>query len=129
MDMTAKAVKLYDEIAEEYAKKIGAIPSINQFTIFKKYVKKGSKVLDAGCAAGRDCRMLSEQGYAVTGIDLSKKLLALAKKQNTSLNFLLADIRALPFADHTFDAVWANAVIHHLVKKDIEKALREFYRV
>jgi ubiquinone/menaquinone biosynthesis C-methylase UbiE len=129
MDMTAKAVKVYDEIAQEYAKKIGVIPSVNQFELFKKYVPKGSVVLDAGCAAGRDCGLLSSNGYKVTGVDLSKNLLAIAKRENPDLHFELGDIRAMPFGDTSFDAIWANAVIHHLTKEDIEQTLREFYRV
>ena len=129
MDMTTKAVLVYDEISEEYAKKIAAIPSINQFKLFQKYVPKGSIVLDAGCAAGRDCQMLATEEYDVTGIDLSKNLLAVAKRENPSLHFDLGDIRALPFTNASFDAIWANAVIHHLTKEDIAKTLKEFCRV
>jgi ubiquinone/menaquinone biosynthesis C-methylase UbiE len=129
MNMTARAIKLYDGIAEEYAKRIEAIPSIKQFNLFKKYVTRGRNILDAGCAAGRDCQMLSTKGYSVTGIDLLENLLTIAKREYPALRFVHGDIRTLPFENNSFDAIWANAILHHLIKKDMKRALREFFRV
>jgi len=129
MDMTTKAIKTYDEIAQEDAKKIANREPKMTLELFKKYIPQGSSVLDAGCAAGRDSRKLSANDYVVTGVDLSEKLLAIAKKEHPTISFIKADIRSLPFKKETFDAIWAVAVIHHLEKKDISKALNEFYRV
>jgi SAM-dependent methyltransferase len=42
------------------------------------------------------------------------------------IRFAAADGEALPFADKSFDAVWGNAILHHL---DLQRAGRELFRV
>jgi ubiquinone/menaquinone biosynthesis C-methylase UbiE len=129
MDTVAKAIKQYDEIAEEYAEKVAARLPFEELSAFKKYVSKRKKVLDLGCAAGRDTSELTKNGYIVTGVDLSEKLLEIAKKKYPSLSFSHSDIRSLPFKDESYDAVWAIAVFHHLDYKDMLPTLKEFNRV
>lgn len=129
MDSVAKTVKKYDEIAEEYAQKISEKDPGDVYKWVETYLKKGSSVLDAGCAAGRDSHILSSKGYEVTGIDLSKNLLAIAKREHPDITFQYVDVRKLPFKNESFDAVWSLAVIHHLTKDDMKKALYEFFRV
>jgi len=72
-------------------------------------VRDGAIVLDAGCGAGRHARALAERGLRVTGIDLSGDLLAAAASKSThplaSPHYVRADLRALPFAEGSFDAV------------------------
>jgi len=41
---------------------------------------KGRKILDAGCGAGYLSRLLAEKGAKVTGIDLSKEFIEIAKR-------------------------------------------------
>ncbi len=61
------------------------------------------RVLDVGCGAGRHLRALRESGLHAFGVDLSPVLIRDAR--NTGLNVARADMRWLPFADHTFDLV------------------------
>ena len=66
---------------------------------------KKSKILDLCCGQGRHAFILSQEGYEVYGIDLSKTLLQVAKyKNNQSDNtfFIQADMRRLP-AVNSFD--------------------------
>ena len=52
--------------------------------------------------------MLADEGYKVTGADISPKLIyhARAKAQERDIQFLVCDAGCpLPFIDHTFDAV------------------------
>ena len=66
----------------------------------------------------------------MTGVDLSKEELKIAKEENSKSEFLKADLRKLPFKDEVFDGVWAHASLLHLEKDcDVEKALSEFNRV
>jgi SAM-dependent methyltransferase len=119
----------YDEIADSYAEKIANKDSKLVLKLFKKYVKPDSRVLDAGCAAGRDTNILFQNGYTVTGIDLSTKLLAIAKRNYPSLPFFKRDVRSTQFDDASFDAVWSLAVLHHLDTDDIKKTLSETKRI
>jgi ubiquinone/menaquinone biosynthesis C-methylase UbiE len=63
------------------------------------------------------------------GIDLSKGLLAEAKRLHPEVATRLMDMRKLDFADEAFDGVWAHASLLHLKRKDVTKALGEFFRV
>lgn len=60
-------------------------------------LEKGSKVLDLACGFGRHTNELSARGYQVTGVDLSKEMLALgvrdAKKRGVFPSYLQADMR------------------------------------
>jgi SAM-dependent methyltransferase len=78
----------------------------------------GRRVLDYGCGHGMAAVVLARRGAIVTGFDLSADYVAEARLRaqanDVSAEFLQADAHALPFADASFDAIWGNAVLHHL---------------
>lgn len=47
----------------------------------KKYLPNGSKVIDVGCGSGYGTYKLYEAGFDATGIDISEKMIELAKEQ------------------------------------------------
>ncbi len=76
--------------------------------IFKKYgQKKLHSILDLGCGTGGHGLILAKRGYQMTGIDLSKEMIAIAKRKNerekTGISFSVGDIRSLNLRK-TFDA-------------------------
>jgi SAM-dependent methyltransferase len=89
---------------------------------FNELFKGRHLILDLGCGTGRTIRLLGGRGYKFVGIDISKKMLQIARgfKQGS---YVLADIRHLPFSDSTFDAVFSlHGGISHLKTFD-EKLL------
>ncbi len=68
----------------------------------------GARVLDVPCGQGRHAHLLAEAGFRVDGLDLSKDLLARARKRGVgpSLHYRRGDMRRMP-QDWTnrFDAV------------------------
>ncbi|OPA80287.1 SAM-dependent methyltransferase [Paenibacillus selenitireducens] len=66
----------------------------------------GAKVLDLCCGMGRHSVVLADQGYEVTGVDLSDVLLCEAKKQDTDnrIKWIQSDMRELPLQGG-YDAV------------------------
>lgn len=80
--------------------------------------KAGDKVLDVGCGDGRNTRFLCEQGFEVSGTEISEKIVELSKSRLHSLGFS-ADIRVgrnncLPFDDVFFDYILAAAVMYYV---------------
>ena len=72
------------------------------------HLRKGGRILDLACGAGRHSIELSRRGYAVTGYDLSKDLLRQAradsKRAKAKASFVHGDMRELRFRG-AFDAV------------------------
>jgi SAM-dependent methyltransferase len=78
---------------------------------------RGKRVLDVGCGAGTDLVRFAKGGALVSGVDISPSAVALAR-QNFSQQDLEADLREadgehLPYADGTFDLVFAHGVVQY----------------
>lgn len=122
-------IEKYNKTAEEYSRSLIGTEDKVELEKLKTFLRPGNKVLDVGCAAGRDTRILRDMGFDVVGSDLAEKLLLIARKNNPDIEFVLADMRKLPFADGSFQAVWASAVLHHVGRVEMPAVLREFWRV
>ena len=78
---------------------------------------RGKYVLDVGCGAGTDLVRFAQGGAVVSGVDLSSSAIDLARA-NFAQHGLEADLRVadgehLPFADDTFDFVFAHGVVQY----------------
>lgn len=128
-DPLKKTIEVYDKIASSYAKQIEDYAPRLELEKFIKLLPKGGKIMDAGCGPGRDCAYFVKQGFDVIGIDLSEKLLEIARKRTTQAKFIKQDLRYLDFPDNSFDGIWANSSLHHLDRNDISKVLEKFHRI
>lgn len=79
----------------------------------KKYIKKGSKVIDIGCGSGYGTYKLHKAGYQATGIDISEKMIELAKEQFSTdqLMYESCNINELVKKEQTYDGVLAINVL------------------
>lgn len=70
------------------------------------------RVLDAGCGAGRISRHLTARGCRVEGVDLSVGMVALARRDQPEVPFVVGSLAALPYADARFDGVllWYSTI-------------------
>jgi SAM-dependent methyltransferase len=88
----------------------------------------GLRVLDAGAGTGGATRALLTMGAMVAAVDLSTSMLAeLNRQTGGQVPTTVADIRALPMADSTYDAAVAAFVINHF--DDPATAVAELRRV
>lgn len=75
----------------------------------------GAVALDAGCGEGYLARVLAARGARVTGIDISPRLIALARARDPDgpIDFLVADLcKPLPeYGDH-FDVIASYLVLN-----------------
>ncbi|MFL5680503.1 MAG: class I SAM-dependent methyltransferase [Chloroflexota bacterium] len=87
-------------------------------------------VLDLGCGpAGHVGRYVHERGAAVTGVDFSAPGIDSATRLNPTMDFVVADIRALPFPDSSVGGVVAFYCLIYGTDADIVAALAEARRV
>jgi SAM-dependent methyltransferase len=73
-----------------------------------------ARIVDLGCGSGAFTRLLSDALFAVEGVDISPRLVALARRMHPLIVFREGDVEALPFADCTFDGVLLSGIVHHL---------------
>jgi SAM-dependent methyltransferase len=91
----------------------------------------GARVLDVPCGTGRHAVALAERGYAVAGLDISERVLEVARAGAPEADFRQGDMRELPWADESFDAVlnlW-TAFGYFETQEEDERVLREAARV
>jgi cyclopropane fatty-acyl-phospholipid synthase-like methyltransferase len=111
-----------------------ALLNKNQVLYETAAIRAGDKVLDAGCGIGGSSIWMAKQhGNQVTGITISAKQAEYARQHarrhgvSERVNFEVADFCQMPFADASFDVVWAlESSCHALNKADF---LREAWRV
>ena len=78
---------------------------------------KDKDVLDVGCGAGVEVVRFARAGARVTGVDIAASAVALAREnldqQGLSARLDVADGEHLPYADASFDLVFAHGVVQY----------------
>ena len=90
----------------------------------------GYLIMEAGCGEGSITNWFAERYKKVhfTGVDISGIGIDMARKRGLdNTEFKVADMKNLPFDDDTYDFVFSQSVLEHVV--DWEVALREIYRI
>jgi tocopherol O-methyltransferase len=97
-------------------------------------VQQAQNIVDVGCGIGGSSLYLADKFNAnATGVTLSQFQAARATERAQALGlssrseFLVADAQAMPFADNSFDLVWALESGEHMPDKN--KFMQECYRV
>ena len=122
-------IKSYDKTVDEYTDKVKDLHPYNESKFFLYLLNRKSRILDLGCGSGRDSKIFSDNGHAVVGIDLSGKMIKIAKKSVKNAKFKVMDIMKLNFKSNSFDGVWANASLVHIRKIDIIKIVKKCHKI
>jgi len=82
---------------------------------------KGKRVLDFGCGEGENSAVLAKLGAHVTGIDISQGAIDTARERcringvADRVEFVCSPIELAEFEPRSFDVVWGEAILHHLL--------------
>ncbi|MHA2432564.1 MAG: class I SAM-dependent methyltransferase [Candidatus Thorarchaeota archaeon] len=91
---------------------------------------QGSHILDTGCGAGVPvAKTLVENGFRVTGIDISNSMFELARKHVPDAVFLLQNMTKLSFDGETFDGIISTFTLIHAPRTLHADVFRQFFRV
>lgn len=114
------------DYSEQWETKAGKHYLEKKLEIYKKFLKKGDRILDVGCADGIYTGKLREE-YDVVGLDINLPMLKRARRRYPKIPFVNADAEKLPFRDGVFDASVSMSTIIWVSKP--EKAVSELSRV
>jgi demethylmenaquinone methyltransferase/2-methoxy-6-polyprenyl-1,4-benzoquinol methylase len=90
-------------------------------------VAPGDTVLDACCGTGDLALAAERAGGTVTGADFSERMLARARAKSQTVDWILADVTALPFPDGSFNAVTVGFGIRNV--PELEAGVSELARI
>lgn len=118
----------FDKIARDYDR-MNHLMTAGLDRCWRKRAVQGlhGKVLDVACGTGDMAVELLRHGCSVTGVDLSKEMMAIAKRKAPQAEYRLADVERLPFGDASFDAVTCAFGVRNFVH--LEQGLSEMLRV
>jgi ubiquinone/menaquinone biosynthesis methyltransferase len=124
--------RLFDTIAERYDL-ITRILSYGQDRRWKARVAAlsaaghGTRVLDLACGTGDIAYALALRGADVVGLDVTHRMVQLARARERGSQFVTGDMLALPFGNEAFDVVTTGYGLRNV--PDIAAALAEAWRV
>jgi demethylmenaquinone methyltransferase/2-methoxy-6-polyprenyl-1,4-benzoquinol methylase len=123
---------MFDTVAEKYDI-TNDILALGQTRRWRSAVRKaldpvpGELILDIAAGTGTSSAAFAESGATVIPADFSLGMLEVGLRRNPGMPYVAADALALPFADHSFDAVTMSFGLRNVA--DRSQALQEFLRV
>ena len=128
--MSDTIADLYDRLAETYEAGRHLFDTGPQLRAFAAHLPGPSHILDAGCGGGRPAaEFFVGQGHAVTGIDLSPRMLELARRNVPQGTYLAMDMTAIDFPAASFDGVVAIYSLFHVPRDRHGDVFGHFRRV
>ena len=119
----------YDLWAETYDETPNPVVAMDtRYTLDVLSPRPGDLILDAGCGTGRHLGPLLRARSNPVGVDFSRGMLEIARRNYPDVPLALADLQqSLPFENERFDAVLCALIGEHL--NELPFALREMHRV
>jgi SAM-dependent methyltransferase len=100
--------------------------AITTLELFKEYGL--NKILIPGIGYGRNAWIFTDNGFNVTGIEISETAIDLAKKHyGDSIKVYHGSVSAMPFDQELFDGIFCYALIHLLSAKERIKLINDCY--
>ena len=132
-------MKILERHPEKYDSRIGSHSIKIRDEIISQHVKPDIKMLDLGCGTGELVEKSALVGADVSGLDISEKMLDVAKKRINKLNLKnkvnlyhsesgTSEIDIL-FKDNSFDLVTSTFLISELYDEELIWVLEEIRRI
>ncbi|KQL33972.1 methyltransferase [Bacillus sp. FJAT-25509] len=106
----------------------GYEPSDSAILTKDYFLEKNVKdVLIPGIGYGRNAKIFTENGITVTGIEISKTAIELARQNGIDFTIFHGSVTDMPFDQKLYDGIFCYALIHLLNKHEREKFIKDCY--
>ena len=119
----------YDQVAEAYAglESDRRWPRMEWLQKVLVKLDPGSAVLDLGCGSGDPADIEIARQNQVTGVDISRVQVDLARKNVPQGRFIHGDFASLDFRNESFDAVVSFYTLEHLPRQQHGQILERIH--
>ena len=86
-----------------------------------------TNILVPGIGYGRNAKVFIDSGMHVTGIEISKTAIDLAKENGLDINIFNGSVTDMPFDNKRYDGIFCYALLHLLNQEEREKFIKDCY--
>ena len=87
-----------------------------------------NKILIPGFGYGRNARVFSDNGFQITGIEISETAIEIARKYfEETVKIHHGPVSSMPFDNELYDGIFCYALIHLLNAEDRKKLISDCY--
>lgn len=90
--------------------------AIQAMDLFKSNSIK--KILIPGCGYGRNTKIFYDNGFEITGIEISKSAIEIAKENGLNCQLHNGSVISMPFDNEIYDGIFCYSLIHLLNKPE-----------
>ncbi len=117
-------------VSEELERQFGGIDIYLFDQLLRGRFDERRRILDAGCGGGRNLPYFVARGFDVCAVDADPAAVASVRRIAPAVDARAGELTALPWNDHSMDAVIASAVLHFARDgSHFEAMVREMWRV
>lgn len=135
MSTDKRTIDWYNDNAEGYTKHVQTTTESVYHSYYEKPAMysllpdiKDKKVISLGCGSGEDSEYLRNLGTSQSvGVDISEKLIDIAKLNHPKCDFKVMDMEKLDFSDSSFDFAYSSLAIHYI--ENWTNTFKEVYRI
>jgi SAM-dependent methyltransferase len=133
-DWLADTRRSYDTVADSYAgfvdEALARKPLMRgALALFAERVRGGGPVLDVGCGPGQLTAYLRDLGLDTFGVDLSPRMIEIARRAYPDLAFEVGSMTDLAVADTAVGGLLAWYCLMHVPDAEVPTVLGQFHRV
>ncbi len=116
----------YNKVADSYASGRNQSENRKYLDKFNLLLQPNSYILDIGCGAGKPVdEFLISKGHKVVGIDISERMIELAKKNVPEGQFKVEDMTELKNGEYQVDAAVSFYAIFHTPRETHQELLQK----
>ncbi|MEK4091977.1 class I SAM-dependent methyltransferase [Viridibacillus sp. FSL H8-0110] len=84
-------------------------------------------ILVPGIGYGRNAKVFIDNGINVTGIEISKTAIDLARKNGLDISIFHGSVTDMPFDKKRYDGIFCHALLHLLNNRERDKFIKDCY--